>query len=197
MSPPSLPHAHLDGWRRVGETVERPFDAGPVAVEAHTVRYERDGAAPRPFVFASRLYIRPETPPNRALTRLVERQAKSGFRDRLADRDIDGIEHRDDREIAIDDPAASRATLSTFRGGCKRLDGGPDPTGDTRADSVPVEALLAVWIAGGYLLAGGAYPLDDGAYPDGRDASAARRELLRIVRGVTPRESDEPDEPGQ
>ncbi|MFC6772145.1 hypothetical protein ACFQDD_11570, partial [Halorubrum pallidum] len=70
MGPPSLPRTHLDGWRRVAETVERPFDAGPVSVEAHTVRYERDGPPPRPFVFASRLRIRPETAPNAALTRL-------------------------------------------------------------------------------------------------------------------------------
>jgi len=187
MRPPSLPRAHLDGWRRVSETTERPFAAGPVSVEAHTVRYERSGPTPRPFVFASRLDIRPETTPNAALTRLVERQAKSGFRDRLAARDIDAVEHRGDRAIAIDDPNAAQATLSTFRGRCVTADGAADPTDGDRGEPVAVEALLAVWVADGYLLAGGAYPLPDDAYPAGRDASDARRDLLRIVRGVTAR----------
>ena len=191
MNPPSLSRAHLDGWRHVTETSERPFDAGPVSVEAHMVRYERDGPAPRPFVFASRLRIRPETAPNPALTRLVERQAKRGFHDRLAERDIDAVEHRGDREIAIDDPAASRATLSTFRGRCVKLDGADCPTDGNRSAPVPVEALLAVWVADGYLLAGGAYPLDDDAYSADHDAASARRNLLRIVRGVTPCDSAE------
>ncbi|MFD1572005.1 hypothetical protein [Halorubrum laminariae] len=191
MRPPSLPRAHLDSWRRVDETTERPFDSGPVSVEAHTVRYERNGPEPRPFVFTSRLHIRPETAPNAALTRLVQRQAKRGFRDRLAERDIGAVEHRGDREIALDDPTASRATLSTFRGQCANPDGADASTDSGLADPVPVEALLAVWSADGYLLAGGAYPLDDGAYPPDRDAADARRDLLRIIRGATPRDPAE------
>ncbi|WP_123623461.1 hypothetical protein [Halorubrum sp. CSM-61] len=179
MEPPVVPPDRLDGWRRVDEATDRAFAAGPVSVDASTVRYERAASTPpRPFCFASRLRIRPATAPNPALTALVERQARSGFRDRLAERDIESVEHRGDREIAIDDPAASRATLSTFRGVARAAseDGRP----------VPVEALLAVWSTDEYLLGGGAYPLDGRSYPSGRGPADARRELLGIVRGIGP-----------
>ncbi|GAB7008504.1 hypothetical protein [Halorubrum trueperi] len=172
MDPPVVPSDRLDGWRRVAETTDRPFAAGPVSVIAGTVVYERaTGPQPRSFCFASRLRIRPATAPNAALTGLVERRARDGFRDRLAERDIDGIEHRGDRELSVDDPSASRATLSTFEGRFAA------PSGDEGGGLIPIEALLAVWEAGEYLLGGGAYPLGDGA-------EAARRELVRIVRGI-------------
>ena len=190
MEPPVVPRDRLDGWHRVDETTDRAFVAGPVSVDASTVRYERTGREPpRPFCFASRLRIRPPTAPNAALTALVERRARSGFRDRLADRDIDDVESRGDREIAIDDPRASRATLSAFRG-VARVGSGGD-SGGREDRSVPVEALLAVWTAGEYLLGGGAYPLDEDAYPPGAGPAAARRELLAIVRGIEPPESDD------
>lgn len=190
MDPPVSPADRLDGWRRVAETTDRPFAAGPVSVTASTVRYERaDATAPRPFCFASRLRIRPETAPNAALTRLVEREARSGFRDRLAERDIEAVERRGDREIAVDDPAGSRATLWTFRGDCRiEADDGSDDR------DVPVEALLAVWATAEYLLAGGAYPLAADAYPAGRSAEDARRELLGIVRGVRSPPREERDD---
>jgi hypothetical protein len=191
MDPPFVPADRLDGWRRVAETTDRPFAAGPVSVTASTVRYERsDAPTPRPFCFASRLRIRPETAPNAALTRLVERRAREGFRDRLAERDIEAVELRGDREIAVDDPAASRATLWTFRGDC-RIDGAAERDGEASDanGAVPVEALLAAWATDQYLLSGGAYPLGEDAYPAGRSAADARRELLGIVRGVRPPES--------
>jgi len=201
MEPPVVPADRLAGWRRVAETTDRPFVAGPVSVTASTVRYERsDAPTPRPFCFASRLRIRPETAPNAALTRLVERRAREGFRERLAERNVEAVERRGDREIAVDDPDASRATLWTFRGDC-RTDATDGSDGEG-ASAVPVEALLAVWATDEYLLAGGAYPLDADAYSDGRGPADARRELLGIVRGVRPptrgtnREQDErePDE---
>jgi hypothetical protein len=169
MDPPVVPADRLDGWECVERTTEHPFDAGPVSVTAGTARYERtDRPDPRPFAFASRLRIRPETTPNAALTGLVERRARSGFRDRLTDRHIGSIEVRDERTVAVDDPDAAPATLVTYRGRCVR-----DET------TVPVEALLAVWEAGEYLLAGGGYRLD-------RGADDARRDLLSVVRGVRP-----------
>ncbi|EMA63141.1 hypothetical protein [Halorubrum lipolyticum] len=175
MDPPVVPRERLDGWRRVDEVTERAFAAGPVSVDACTVRYERDASEPpRPFCFASRLEIRPPSAPNPALTALVERQAQSGFRDRLAERDIEGVEHRGDRGISVDDPSASRATLSTFRGVAR--------VGDRRG--VPLEALLAVWATDEYLLGGGAYPLEEASYPSGGTPGDARRELLGIVRGI-------------
>ncbi|WP_144799315.1 hypothetical protein [Halorubrum depositum] len=189
MDPPVVPTDRLDGWRRVAETTDRPFAAGPISVTASTVRYERtDDPPPRPFCFASRLRIRPETTPNAALTRLVERRAREGFRDRLAERDVEAVERRGEREIAVDDPAASRATLWTFRGDCRvgTDEGVVDADGEESGarDTVPVEALFAVWATDEYLLAGGAYPLGSDAYPDGRSPEDARRELLGIVRGV-------------
>ncbi|MES3161019.1 MAG: hypothetical protein PPP55_05550 [Halorubrum sp.] len=172
MDPPTVPIDRLGGWRHVERTTERPFSAGPVSVTAGTVRYERvDVPVPRPFFFASRLRIRPSSSPNRALTRLVESRAKTGFRGRLADHDIVDVEPHDERSVAVDDPEATDATLVTYRGRCL-----------VASDhEVPVEALLAVWEAGEYLLAGGAYRIDG----EGEvDPDGARRELLGLVRGV-------------
>ncbi|WP_418282347.1 hypothetical protein [Halorubrum sp. DTA98] len=173
MDPPSVPTDRLDGWRRVAETTEVPFSAGPVSVTAATVRFEPvDDADPRPFFFASRLRIEPSVAPNPVLTRLVERRARAGFRTRLADNDIRDVDHLDDREVRIDDPAASAAALSTFRGECTVAD-----RSAAGGRTVPVEALLAVWSVDDYRLAGGAYPLVG-------DADRARRDLLRLIRGV-------------
>ena len=173
MESPAVPGDRLDGWTLVAEATERPFEAGPVSVTAGTVRYERETPPPRPFFFASRLRISPDTGPNHALTRLVESRAGEGFRDRLADRNIGDLARRDERRLDVDDPAASPATLTVFHGRCA-VDG----------DRVPVEALLAVWEAGEYLLAGGAYPTGDGF-------EATRQDVLRLVRGVRP--PDAPD----
>jgi len=176
MDPPIVPTDRLDGWRHVERATERPFAAGPVSVTAGTVRYERtDRDEPRPFFFASRLRIRPGGTPNPALTRLVENRARAGFRDRLADHDIEGVESRGERSIRVDDPNASTATLVTYRARC-----------DLPAGRVPVEALLAVWESGEYFLAGGAYRLDGGGGDDDVDADDARRELVGLVRGVRP-----------
>ena len=170
MEPPVVPRDRLAGWTLVAEATERPFEAGPVSVTAGTVRYERETPPPRPFFFASRLRISPDTGPNHALTRLVESRAREGFRDRLADRDIGDLARRDERRLAVDDPAASGATLTVFHGRCA-VDG----------ERVPVEALLAVWEAGEYLLAGGAYPTGEGF-------EATRQDVLTLVRGVRPPE---------
>ena len=175
MEPPVVSRDCLDGWRRTEETVERPFEAGPVSVTAATVRYERGGTVPRPFLFASRLRIRPAAAPNAALTRLVEERSRTGFRGRLADRGVESVTRRDERAFAVDDPTASTATLWTFRGRCA-VDG----------SSVPVEALLAVWESGEYLIAGGGYPVDG-------DRDATRRDVLTAVRGVRPPASNRGD----
>ncbi|KOX97145.1 hypothetical protein EXE48_10505 [Halorubrum sp. ASP1] len=176
MEPPVVPRDRLEGWTLVAEATERPFEAGPVSVTAGTARYERETPPPRPFFFASRLRISPDTGPNPALTRLVESRAREGFRDRLADRRIGDLARRDERRLDVDDPAASPATLTVFHGRCA-VDG----------ERVPVEALLAVWEAGEYLLAGGAYPTGDGF-------EATRQGVLRLVRGVRlPASSDAVD----
>ncbi|WP_096392999.1 hypothetical protein [Halorubrum trapanicum] len=172
MEPPVVPRDRLDGWTLVEAATERPFEAGPVSITAGTARYERETAPPRPFFFASRLRVSPDAGPNPALTRLVESRAREGFRDRLADRDISDLARRDERRLDVDDPAASRATLTVFHGRCA-VDG----------ERVPVEALLAVWEAGEYLLAGGAYPIGDGF-------EATRGDVLSLVRGVRPPDAE-------
>jgi len=166
MNPPVVPADRLDGWERVETTTERPFAAGPVSVTASTARYERATRPdPRPFFFASRLQIRPSGSASRALTRLVTQRAQSGFCERLADRGITDVDRRQKRSLSVDDPEATRATLITYRGQA------------SLAQPVAVEAILAVWRADAYLLAGGGYPLDTAP-------EAARRELLGLVRGV-------------
>ncbi|EMA72308.1 hypothetical protein [Halorubrum distributum] len=176
MEPPAVPSDRLDGWTLVAETTERPFEAGPVSVTAGTTRYERETAPPRPFFFASRLRITPDAGPNPALTRLVESRACEGFRDRLADREITDLARRDERRLDLADPGALRATLTVFHGRCA-VDG----------ERVPVEALLAVWEAGEYLLAGGAYPTGDGF-------EATRQDVLALVRGVRPPDAADGDD---
>ncbi|OYR48745.1 hypothetical protein DJ73_18870, partial [Halorubrum sp. Ea1] len=89
-------------------------------------------------------------------------------------------------------PAAERATVWTFRGDCRLEE---DGTGGDR--EVPIEALLAVWAADEYLLAGGAYPVVADAYPEGRGPEDARRELLGIVRGVRPPADNGDEEDGE
>ncbi|QUO46651.1 MULTISPECIES: hypothetical protein [Halorubrum] len=172
MEPPVVPHDRLDGWTLVEAATERPFEAGPVSVTAGTARYERETPPPRPFFFVSRLRISPDAGPNPALTRLVESRARGGFRDRLADRDITDLARRDERRLDVDDPDASRATLTVFHGRCAVDD-----------ERVPVEALLAVWEAGEYLLAGGAYPIGNGF-------EATRQDVLSLVRGVRPPDAE-------
>ncbi|WP_423997732.1 hypothetical protein [Halorubrum trapanicum] len=172
MEPPVVPRDRLDGWTLVEAATERPFEAGSVSVTAGTARYERETPPPRPFFFVSRLRISPDAGPNPALTRLVESRARGGFRDRLADRDITDLARRDERRLDVDDPDASPATLTVFHGRCA-VDG----------ERVPVEALLAVWEAGEYLLAGGAYPIGDGF-------EATRQDVLSLVRGVRPPDAE-------
>ena len=172
MEPPVVPRDRLDGWTLVEAATERPFEAGSVSVTAGTARYERETPPPRPFFFVSRLRISPDAGPNPALTRLVESRARGGFRDRLADRDITDLARRDERRLDVDDPDASPATLTVFHGRCA-VDG----------ERVPVEALLAVWEAGEYLLAGGTYPIGDGF-------EATRQDVLSLVRGVRPPDAE-------
>ncbi|GAB6878276.1 hypothetical protein JCM17823_05500 [Halorubrum gandharaense] len=183
MNPPVVPDDALDGWAVVAETTETPFSVGPISVVAHTRRYEpTDTPAPRPFFFASRLAITPRTRPNGALTRLVERGAREGFRSTLADRGIDDLSRGDRQTLRIDDPEASEATLTTFHGVLRPDAGTTESAGDAVAQPVPVLALLATWTTHAtdeYLLAGGAVPAGEADDPE-----AGRRRLLQQIRSV-------------
>ncbi|KAB1188563.1 MULTISPECIES: DUF6517 family protein [Haloferax] len=182
--PPTLPP--LEGWVRVDESTDRPFELGFIHVLARTVIYEdasirervpatADG--PWRFLFATRLEVRPRTPPSKALTRLVVNGAASGFKDQLTERGFSAIHENWRRSLAVPDGEAEvihYETTVTFAG--VRL---------------AADAYLAVTPhEGEYLLLGGAYPKEvlDGASEtadalhDALDPERFREELFRVIR---------------
>ncbi|WP_410764800.1 hypothetical protein [Haloferax sp. DFSO60] len=105
---PKLPP--LEGWVQVDESVDTPFELGPVSVVARTIiaedastRETVPAAADGPwrFVFASRLTVHPQTPPSKALTKLVARGAKSGFESQLAERGFSNVRQTGSRSLRI------------------------------------------------------------------------------------------------
>jgi hypothetical protein len=177
-----------DGWERTSATTETMFDAKVVTVRAHTVVFEdrrlrttvrdRTGADETwRFFFASRLDLRPKTGRSKALTRLVTDRANDGFVGQLRDRGFDGVESVEKRRLAV---GRTEADLTRYRARVEATTGAtdaasaeppapderPSPSTDAVADGgetvcVTAEGYLAVWPDddGGYLLAGGAYPL--------------------------------------
>ena len=182
--PPTLPS--LDGWVRVDESIHRPFELGFVHVVARTVVYEdqtireriptaTDG--PWRFLFATRLEVRPRTPPSKTLTRLVENGAASGFESELAERGFSDVHRSWTRSLAVPDGEAEIVHYDanvTFAG--VRL---------------AADAYLSVTPQDGeFLLLGGAYPREvldgDGemaaALAEEIDPERFREELFRVVR---------------
>ncbi|KAB1196393.1 MULTISPECIES: DUF6517 family protein [Haloferax] len=182
--PPTLPS--LDGWVRVDESVDRPFELGFIHVVARTVVYEdatirervpTDADGPWRFLFATRLEIRPRTPPSKSLTRLVVNGAASGFKDQLTERGFSDIHENWRRSLAVPDGEAEVIhydTKVTFAG--VRL------AADAYLSITPHD--------GEYLLLGGAYPKEvidrDGATAealrDALDPERFREELFRVIR---------------
>jgi hypothetical protein len=181
--PPTLPS--LEGWVRVDESTDRPFELGFIHVIARTVVYEdetireriSDAEGPWRFLFATRLEVRPRTPPSKALTRVVVSGATSGFEDRLSERGFSDIHRSWSRTLAVHGGEAEvvryEATV-TFAG--VRL---------------ATDAYLAVTPTDGqYLLLGGAYPREvldgEGEMADvlreAIDPERFREELFRVVR---------------
>ncbi|WP_411963307.1 DUF6517 family protein [Haloferax sp. YSMS24] len=184
--PPTLPS--LDGWVRVDESTDKPFELGFIHVVARTVIYEDQtirervpatAEGPWRFLFATRLEIRPRTPPSKALTRLVVNGATSGFEDQLAERGFSDIHKNWTRSLAVPDGEAEVAhydTKVTFAG--VRL---------------AADAYLSVTPHDGeYLLLGGAYPKEvldgDGEMADALrealDPERFREELFRVIRRI-------------
>ncbi|WP_416839582.1 DUF6517 family protein [Haloferax sp. DFSO52] len=182
--PPTLPA--LDGWVRVDESVDHPFKLGFIHVVARTVVYEdatirervpSDADGPWRFLFATRLEVRPRTPPSKSLTRLVVNGAASGFKEQLAERGFSDIHENWRRSLAVPDGEAEVVhydTKVTFAG--VRL---------------AADAYLSVTPHDGeYLLLGGAYPKEilDGegetadALHDALDPERFREELFRVIR---------------
>ncbi|ELZ97878.1 DUF6517 family protein [Haloferax sulfurifontis] len=201
LAPPTLPP--LEGWVRVDDATDRPFELGPVSVVARTVVYE-DAAirervpaaadAPWRFLFASRLEIRPHTPPSKALTKLVGKRASAGFRSRLEARGFSDVRRVESRTLRV------RVGGGDETGSAG--DGGTEAEADVVRYAATVElagvelaadAYLAVTpVDGEFLLTGGAYPRE----VRGGDAETAaalrevieperfREELFRVIRRV-------------
>lgn len=153
---PAVPDEPLDGWRLLERTVDTPFDAGVVSVEAHTLVYEDEALRQRlddaagidrlwRFFTASRLRLYPTTPPSDALTRLVTSRAHSGFADRLRERGFENVRRAERRHLRLN---GRTARLSGYDAVCRLSE-----------LSLRVRGKAAVWaVNDGYLLAGGAYP---------------------------------------
>ncbi|WP_396612768.1 DUF6517 family protein [Haloferax sp. S1W] len=183
-SPPNVPP--LDGWVCVDDTTDRLFEFGLVSVVARTVVYEdrtireRVPAAadgPWRFFFASRLTIRPHTPPSSALTRLVDHRATSGFESRLRNRGFSDLSHAETRSLAV---AVGEATVHRY-----------DATVSLAGVRLAAVASLAIApVDGEFLLIGGAYPREilggDGetaaVLRTALDPTRFREELFDVIR---------------
>jgi hypothetical protein len=176
---PVVPSDRLDagGWTEVERSLETPFDAGIVSVEANTVVYEDDRLRARireatgtdcqwRFFLAGRLALTPRTPPSGPLTRLFANRTHEAFADRLSERGLDGVRRAGTERRRVDDRVARVATFEALR----RLD----------EFSVVVAAEVSVRPNDReYVVAGGAYPrrLRDGI--DGESAPDVTRHLDR------------------
>lgn len=174
---PDLPEEVLDDWHRIEKREEVPFRAGPLSVRAHTVVYEdaerrarlreaigKAGDTVWRFYFASRVRISPRVSSSVPLTRIVESNATTAFREELQARGFSSIERADRRTLDVGGRIAG-----TFRF---------DAVVSAAGVAVASEAFLAV-VPGDreYLLVGGAYPtsvIDNGSGDESRsDTSGA------------------------
>lgn len=180
------------GWRRVEESVDRPFDVRVVSVTAATrvwedeatataIREETGGDRTWRFFFASRLVLRPAPGSSKPLQRLVTARALDGFEDRLRDRGFRSVARRESRNLPVRD---RDATLTRFEA--------VSPVDQLDA-VLSVEGDAAVWSAGReFRMAGGAYPVEVrrgtgdavAAVADALDPEGFRSELLDLIRRV-------------
>ncbi|ELZ60084.1 MULTISPECIES: DUF6517 family protein [unclassified Haloferax] len=207
LAPPTLPP--LEGWVRVDDATDRPFELGPVSVVARTVVYE-DAAirervpatadGPWRFLFASRLEIRPRAPPSKSLTKLVGKRASAGFRSRLEARgfsDVRRVESRTlrvrvgggQRDDARDDDDRSNDAETEAEADVIRY----AATVELAGVELAADAYLAVTpVDGEFLLTGGAYPREvrggdaetAAALREAIDPERFREELFRVIRRV-------------
>ncbi|CQR50119.1 MULTISPECIES: DUF6517 family protein [Haloferax] len=203
LAPPALPP--LEGWVRVDDATDRPFELGPVSVVARTVVYE-DAAirervpatadGPWRFLFASRLEIRPHTPPSKALTKLVGKRASAGFRSRLEARGFSDVRRVESRTLRVRVGGGDDDETDSASGA------GMDAEADVVRYTATVElagvelaadAYLAVTpVDGEFLLTGGAYPREvrsgdaetAASLRETIDPERFREELFRVIRGV-------------
>ncbi|QIB74110.1 hypothetical protein GL213_09205 [Halogeometricum borinquense] len=182
-----------DGWEQTSSETETMFNAMVVTVRTHTTVLEdtrlRETIRDRTgmdgtwrFFFASRLRFRPKTGMSRTLSRYVTERANDGFVSQLQERGFRDVAATDSRRFAV---GKSEADLTQYRAHVVMT------TDAERSVDVTAEGCLAVWPTdGGFLLAGGAYPLtvEDGVLDGTVETLLApethREELLEMIRSV-------------
>ncbi|MFB6154286.1 MAG: hypothetical protein ABEJ22_00205 [Haloferacaceae archaeon] len=193
LTPPNVPEARLDGWRRVEDATESVLDSLLFSVRVRTLVYEDerlreslDGAVPDDFAprffFASRIVLDPSPPRTRMLDRMVSMRAREGFIDRLHERGFSGVRSTAERPLRVGD---ADGDLFRFDARLPR-----------EALTVDAVGWCAVWPDDeGYLFAGGAYPttVRDESAADAETTAAIeasfdpdgfRRELLDLIRAT-------------
>lgn len=189
--PPSVPASRLTDWRQTDQTVDTPFSTPVVSVTAHTCVYDADHDhqqastgidQPWRFFFASRIRLTPPQVPNPMLTSLIRQQVSSTFVDRLEERGFEQIRETDRKSVTVGN---HRGVRYRYRARCRLAV-------ESATLELPVEAFLAVWAAGDYHVAGGAYPTGRPTHgpadlvsrvADQIDPAAAREELLALIDG--------------
>lgn len=175
------------GWERLDERRERLASLPTAVVRGHTLVYEdrRLRAAVREatgldrvwrFFFLTRLAFDPPPLPGTEPMALlpVASRARDAFEADLRERGFREVQRGRTETTRI---GGGRARLTRFRAHLP-LDGDP----------LQVGGVLAVWVADGFRVAGGAYPEDIGDLVDLPDVDADpvryREELLELVRAV-------------
>ncbi|MEF8851021.1 MAG: hypothetical protein V5A28_01195 [Haloarculaceae archaeon] len=196
--PPPVPTDRLTDWERTEATVDRLFGVEGADVRGHTVVYEdrRLREAVRHatgldrswrFFFATRLGFRPPLAPGTHVVILptVRSEAVRSFCRDLEDRGVGDVERG--RTERVRTGSGKRVRLRQVTGTVPW----PEPVDGGFEDPVRVEGWVGIWYDGDFFVAGGAYPrtslaraLDAGDDRLALSPSAARDELLELVRGV-------------
>lgn len=182
---PSVPVESLgDDWEQVSNEVETLFELAAASVVGHTVVYEDTGLASTVteesgvaelsrFVFATRLGFSPSLPPGspRVVKPMVVSEATDEFATVLKERGFSDVNRQTRQRLSTG--SGTRATLFGY-----------EAQFPTEKATVPVAGWLAVWHAGDFLLAGGAYPQTfDGLAVD-VDTSTYRDDLFAVLQRI-------------
>ncbi|MDR5672997.1 hypothetical protein RH858_07515 [Halalkaliarchaeum sp. AArc-GB] len=190
---PRVPESLLEGWRPIEDRTERPFQAGPVAVSAHTIVYEDATRRQRiresigtnfdivwRFFFASRLRVTPQVSTSRLLTRIVESNASTAFQRELHERGFESVTRAGKRTLEIRGTSARTTQFDAVV-----------PIPDLGVDVAARATLTVCPEDGEYLLTGGAYPIevideeDGGVLGRFLDPETDRTELLQLIRATS------------
>jgi hypothetical protein len=193
--PVGEPIERLDvgGWELVEESTETLFELSTARVEGHTRVYE-DAALRRAvgeatgadrlcrFFFATTVEFLPPLSPGVAplIKSTVTNEARREFAADLRERGFVNVDRGRTRNARTD--SGARARLTDYRAVYPLRDGG-------LSVDLRVRGFLAVWLDGGFRVAGGVYPesgldellVDADVDPD---ASGYQEELLDLIRAT-------------